>query len=460
MPTDAMCGAGFGAQHRVRAVHRLAETCAGASDCSLHRAELCDAARALRDEAHAALHTGPWRDVAPVWRAAFMFAALHLAQAGRPSTDVVHAYELIRELDLGLMLGDGTYRSALLNVVASIERVELRDAERAGHPGRVPGEACASAWLPEPLADGATGAIAPSGAPLRSLLRPSLERFFLSCMTVGQPAVLRGGMEAWPAMGVRSWRDLAYLKRTAGHRVVPVEVGASYLAADWSEQLMPLADFIDEHMLPQLTPAGAQAQASGASPPPEAARAPEHAKKRARHDRPPPAERPSAASGRVGYLAQHALLEQVARLRADVIMPDYCALSTEPSADDDETTDGPASSAECARINVWLGPAGTVSPLHHDPEHNLLAQVAGTKYVRLYAPEESANLYPHESGLHKVSSQVHPLTDVDASRFPRFAGARYVDGYLRAGEMLYIPPSWWHYVQALQPSCSVNFWWT
>jgi [protein]-arginine 3-hydroxylase / protease len=101
----------------------------------------------------------------------------------------------------------------------------------------------------------------------------------------------------------------------------------------------------------------------------------------------------------------------------------------------------------------------TISPAHTDPYHNLLTQVVGEKYIRLYAPKYSANLYPHVgSKLLANSSQVdveHP----DHARFPEFDAAVPQECVLRAGEMLYIPPKYWHYVRSLSTSISLSFWW-
>eukprot|EP00967_Tisochrysis_lutea_P064796 scaffold84062_cov19-Tisochrysis_lutea.AAC.4 len=56
--------------------------------------------------------------------------------------------------------------------------------------------------------------------------------------------------------------------------------------------------------------------------------------------------------------------KQVPALAADVQTPEYCALS------EDEEGGG------LQAVNAWFGPAATVTPLHTDPHHNLLAQVA------------------------------------------------------------------------------------
>ena len=58
-------------------------------------------------------------------------------------------------------------------------------------------------------------------------------------------------------------------------------------------------------------------------------------------------------------------------------MPDYCCLRVE-SGSEGEGLAAEEHTAEPVKINAWFGPRGTVSPLHFDPEHNLLAQVMYT----------------------------------------------------------------------------------
>ena len=59
---------------------------------------------------------------------------------------------------------------------------------------------------------------------------------------------------------------------------------------------------------------------------------------------------------------------QIPELLEDISTPDYCCLRTTDISS--ECEEDPA-----VKINAWFGPEGTVSPMHFDPEHNLLAQV-------------------------------------------------------------------------------------
>lgn len=131
--------------------------------------------------------------------------------------------------------------------------------------------------------------------------------------------------------------------------------------------------------------------------------------------------------------------------------PDYCVLRRPGSGDDDNDDEDIA-------VNAWFGPRGTVSPLHFDPKDNLLCQVVGAKYLRLYAPRESEKLYPVDGLLANTSQVQVDAPDLDA--FPAFQDAAYVECVLREGEMLYIPPRYWHFVRSLTTSFSVSFWWS
>ncbi|XP_021894077.1 lysine-specific demethylase JMJ30 [Carica papaya] len=206
-------------------------------------------------------------------------------------------------------------------------------------------------------------------------------------------------MAHWPA--TTKWNDMYYLKRVAGGRTVPVEVGKNYLSTDWKQELISFSQFLE------------RIQSSNCS------------------------------SVTPSYLAQHPLFDQIRELKEDICTPDYCF------------TGG----GELRPLNAWFGPAGTVTPLHHDPHHNILAQVVGKKYVRLYPASLSEELYPYSETMLCNSSQVD-LDNINEKEFPKAVELEFVDCILEEGEMLYIPPKWWHYVRSLTTSFSVSFWWS
>ncbi|XP_055535418.1 lysine-specific demethylase 8 isoform X2 [Wyeomyia smithii] len=234
------------------------------------------------------------------------------------------------------------------------------------------------------------------------LHRPSLEYFGSDHYTKAEPALLRNVIDDWPAL--ERWSDPNYLIKMAGERTVPVEIGSSYSSENWSQQLVNFKDFVVKSLgLCSTTETSHQA-------------------------------------GVPVYLAQYELFDQIPELRADIFVPDYIG----------RTDVNP-------RIKAWLGPKGTVSPLHTDPCHNLLCQVFGSKTIILASPEDTPNLYPHEHFILNNTSQVD-AKNVDFNRFPLARKVRFRRLVLRSADVLYIPPGWWHYVESRTPSFSVSFW--
>ncbi len=102
---------------------------------------------------------------------------------------------------------------------------------------------------------------------------------------------------------------------------------------------------------------------------------------------------------------------------------------------------------------LWIGGAGTFTPLHHDLTNNLLVQVTGTKHVLMVPPEETPKLYNDKH----VFSQIEDLENVDLERFPLAAGVQIFRTELRPGEALFIPLAWWHQVVSVDFSVSITF---
>jgi len=105
----------------------------------------------------------------------------------------------------------------------------------------------------------------------------------------------------------------------------------------------------------------------------------------------------------------------------------------------------------------WFGPAGTVTPFHHDLTNNFMAQIIGRKRIRLIAPSELPRLYNFRHCFTDVDGR-----DIDLARFPAMANVQVLDCVLEPGEILFLPVGWWHFVEALDISVTLamtNFRW-
>ncbi|XP_010544231.1 PREDICTED: lysine-specific demethylase JMJ30 isoform X1 [Tarenaya hassleriana] len=354
------------------------------------------AAEAAREMAWEQLHSGPWHSVLPVWRDAYSMACLHVAKFHFAGGEFGDA---LRALDMGLIMGGEILRKDLHDgvlLVSSVARKRVKGSEASGDSNGEKLVAEAPVDVNEVLKILPDRSLTCRSVEKRSAL--SLEGFLRDYFLTGTPVVITNCMAHWPAR--TKWNDLDYLKMVAGNRTVPVEVGRNYLCTEWKQELITFSQFLERI-------------------------------------------RSNSSSAEPTYLAQHPLFEQINELRDDICIPDYCF----------------AGGGELRSLNAWFGPAGTVTPLHHDPHHNILAQVVGKKYIRLYPSTVQDELYPYSETMLCNSSQVD-LDNMDKNQFPEAAGLDFLDCILEEGEMLYIPPKWWHYVRSLTISFSVSFWWS
>ena len=371
--------------------------------------------------------------------------------------------------------------------------------------------------MSHPLFPPDTAPSLPLKAPIPRLSDPSFDAIEHHIQNVRTPLVITDAVEHWPALSTRPWvsRDYWMDRTFGGRRLVPVEVGRSYTDEGWGQRIIEFGKFVDKFIWRDET-AGRTED-----------------------------EDEDEDSDKTGYMAQHDLLSQIPALRKDISIPDYCYVSPpgpEPGtpvylkkcreqAEKSKTSNAPRKTTNGQKgdeeeqsnpngnktpdsinsefsdidlpndpiINTWIGPAWTISPLHHDPYHNILVQVAGTKYIRLYSPHTPASQI-HPRGMEavtsstsekkgnqttgpeeKVQEQTQNKQSIDMSNtsqvdlasielspaesdqwdalWPDFLQAEYVETVLKEGECLYIPVGWWHYVRGLKAGVSVSFWW-
>jgi hypothetical protein len=104
------------------------------------------------------------------------------------------------------------------------------------------------------------------------------------------------------------------------------------------------------------------------------------------------------------------------------------------------------------RIFFWFGPAGTITPLHHDPVNLMMAQVYGRKRWRIISPDHTPLLYNYVGVFSKVDCE-----NPDYNKYPLFKNVNIIETVLEPGEVIFMPVGWWHQVKSLDISLSLSF---
>ena len=123
-----------------------------------------------------------------------------------------------------------------------------------------------------------------------------------------------------------------------------------------------------------------------------------------------------------------------------------------------QKTSGPKTAGE---TTFWMGSTGVVTPLHFDHCHTVIAQVFGRKRIIVCPPSASEHLYPHSvaSGAPRTSRvDLHAWNRSDRREqalHPAVKHAMQYECNLHPGDLVYVPPSWWHHVEALDGNVSV-----
>lgn len=104
------------------------------------------------------------------------------------------------------------------------------------------------------------------------------------------------------------------------------------------------------------------------------------------------------------------------------------------------------------RSSFWFGPAGTVTPLHHDTIMLFHTQVVGRKRWRFISPLDWAKLYNHNNVFSPVD-----IDRPDLGRHPLFRDVKVLDVVVEPGETVFLPLAWWHQVSSLDVSLSFSF---
>lgn len=109
-------------------------------------------------------------------------------------------------------------------------------------------------------------------------------------------------------------------------------------------------------------------------------------------------------------------------------------------------------------VNIWAGQAGVSTHLHFDTYENFYVQLYGKKRFLIFSPSQGKNLYSFPF-LHPSHAQSQLDVDhLNPGLYPNQQRAECMVADLIPGDILYLPPLYWHHVISTTVSIGVNAW--
>lgn len=109
---------------------------------------------------------------------------------------------------------------------------------------------------------------------------------------------------------------------------------------------------------------------------------------------------------------------------------------------------------------LWVGSNGQVVNLHYDDFLTFICMADGVKRVTMFSPDLLPHIYqaPFDRMIECAQVSLVRLLELDLKRYPLFGealrDARMVE--LQPGEVLLVPPMWWHHVESFGLNVMVN----
>lgn len=230
---------------------------------------------------------------------------------------------------------------------------------------------------------------------LQRIHKPSRQRFESEFVATNTPVIITGMMEGWSS--VSKW-SLDYLNSVVGSRPLPIRYYPSGYAGPHREIELEFRDYAERM-------------------------------------------RRNPHSVEKYYLGEVSVRNRLPELAGDI---------QDPGLFDRE---------QLNNDGLFVG-VDSISPAHyHSLEEAILAQIHGRKQFVLFSPDQLGLLQPQPWFAPMSNVSQLDLADPEVWKQDTLRRARPIEVTVEAGEMIFIPIHWWHFVRGYDLSMSLTFFW-